>query len=116
MAHTVKSRKAKGRKFQQEVAQAIQSCISLQARDVVSTPASVTGEDILLSERAKKKFPFSVECKAQENLSIWRAMQQAEDNTPDERMPLLVFKRNRSKTYCVLDFADFLELLSGVGL
>jgi len=70
----------------------------------------VTGEDIKLSEAASKLFPFSVEAKNQENISIWSALAQADSK---ERLlkPLLVFKRNKSEVYCALKFDDFLELV-----
>ena len=70
-----------------------------------------SGEDILLSPAARKLFPFSVECKAQEKLNIWSALEQAEENSSGHT-PLLIFKRNRTKTYAVLEFDKLLELLS----
>jgi len=69
-----------------------------------------SGEDILLSPAARKLFPFSVECKAQESLNIWSALEQAEENS-NGHIPLLIFKRNRTKTYAVLEFDKLLELL-----
>jgi len=69
-----------------------------------------SGEDIKLSHSARKLFPFSVECKAQEKLNIWESLKQAEDNSNDYT-PLLIFKRNRSKTYVTLSLEDFLNLL-----
>ena len=69
-----------------------------------------SGEDILLSPAARKLFPFSVECKAQEKLNIWSSLEQAEENAQKGK-PVLVFKRNRSKTYAVLQIEDFIELI-----
>lgn len=65
--------------------------------------------DIKLSEAAAKEFPYSIECKNVEKLNIWEALKQAEANKSDLE-PLLVFKRNRSKIYCVLDFNTFMKL------
>ena len=70
-----------------------------------------SGEDILLSPAARKLFPFSVECKAQEKLNIWSSLEQAEDNS-NGHVPLLIFKRNRTKTYAVLEFDKLLKLLN----
>ena len=36
---------------------------------------------------------------------------RGEDWTDEGRIPLVVFSRNRSKTYCVLEFDKLLELL-----
>jgi hypothetical protein len=69
-----------------------------------------SGEDILLSPAARRLFPFSVECKNQEKLNIWGALEQAEENSGNHT-PLVIFKRNRSKTYTVLEFDKLLELL-----
>ena len=69
-----------------------------------------SGEDILLSPAARKLFPFSVECKAQEKLNIWSSLEQAEENA-QSHTPVLIFKRNRSKTYAVLEINDFIDLI-----
>ena len=69
-----------------------------------------SGEDILLSPAARKLFPFSVECKNQEKLNIWSSLEQTETNA-GKHTPLLIFKRNRSKTYAVLQLDDLMEML-----
>ena len=104
------SAKAKGRAFQKEIAEILKEAYQLEDRDVVSTPASVPGEDILMSKLAKKRIPFSIECKNQETTMIWQCIKQCEDNTPKGRIPLIVFKRNRSDIYCVMKFKDLLGL------
>ena len=70
----------------------------------------MSGEDIVLSPAAKKVIPYSIECKNQERLNLWGSLEQAEGNSQD-RQPVLVFKRNRSKVYVALDFEHFLELI-----
>ena len=37
------------------------------------------------------------------SFNIWSAIKQSEDNTKEGRIPLLVFSRNRSKTYAVIE-------------
>ena len=69
-----------------------------------------SGEDLLLSPAALDVFPFSVECKNQERLGIWQALAQAEANGA-ENTPLLVFTRNRARTYAVVEWGRFLELV-----
>ena len=69
----------------------------------------MSGEDIVLSPAAKRVIPYSFECKNQERLNLWGSLEQAEGNSQD-RQPVLVFKRNRSKVYVALDFEHFLEL------
>ena len=69
------------------------------------------GEDIKLSPAARKLIPYSFECKNQERLNIWGSLKQAEDNCPEDREPVLIFKRNRSKTYAVIEIDEFIELI-----
>ncbi len=58
------SAKAKGRRLQQKVRDLILETFSeLEEDDVRSTSMGASGEDVLLSPLARKKFPFSVECK-----------------------------------------------------
>ena len=106
-----RSAKNKGKRLQNKVRDIIlEKFDSLEPDDVRSITMGDSGEDILLSPAARRLFPFSVECKAQESLSIWSALEQAESNA-GKHIPLLVFKRNRSKTYAVLEFDKLLELL-----
>ena len=104
------SRKAKGRRLQNKVRDLILEKFDLHPDDVRGAIMGESGEDIKLSHSARKLFPFSVECKAQEKLNIWESLKQAEDNASDYK-PLLIFKRNRSKTYVTLSLEDFLDLL-----
>ena len=107
-----RSAKNKGKRLQNKVRDVIlEKFDKLEPDDVRSITMGDAGEDILLSPAARRLFPFSVECKAQESLSIWSALQQAESNA-GKHIPLLVFKRNRSKTYAVLEFDKLLELLN----
>ena len=70
----------------------------------------MSGEDIVLSPAAKRVIPYSFECKNQERLNLWSSLVQAESNC-EQRNPVLVFKRNRSKIYVALEFDHFIELI-----
>ena len=96
-----RSAKNKGKRLQNKVRDLILEKFNkqLEPDDVRSSPA------------ARRLFPFSVECKNQEKLNIWSALEQAEDNS-NNHIPLVVFKRNRSKTYAVLEFDSLLKLLN----
>lgn len=111
MAISVAARKAKGRKLQKIVVDAILNIFpGLTKRDVKSTSMGKSGEDVELSEAASKLFPFSVEAKWHENLNIWSALEQAESQNR-ELIPLAVFKRNGSKVFCALEFETFMKIL-----
>lgn len=108
------SAKAKGRRLQQEVRDAILAAFpELETRDVSSTSMGAGGEDILLSAAAFRRVPFAIECKNQEALNVWAALQQAEDHDTATN-GLLVFKRNKSPTYVALRLDHFLQLLQRV--
>ena len=111
MTITRRSAKSKGRRLQIAVARAIRERFGLEDRDAVSAPASVGGEDIILSEKAKNVFRFSVECKNQEKVKIWEAIAQADKNAKDGRTPIVVFSRNNAPTYVAIEFSEFLKLL-----
>ena len=104
------SKKAKGRRLQNLVAEKIQEKFNLPEADVKPAIMGETGRDIKLSTEAQEQFPFAVECKNVEKLNIWSALKQAEENA-GELTPIVVFKRNRSETYLVIQFNDFMELL-----
>jgi len=107
-----RSAKNKGKRLQNKIRDLIlEKFDTLEPDDVRSITMGDSGEDILLSPAARKQFPFSVECKNQEKLNIWGALEQAEDNSGNHT-PLVIFKRNRSKTYAVLEFDKLLELLN----
>ena len=107
-----RSAKNKGKRLQNKVRDLIlEKFTQLEPDDVRSITMGDSGEDILLSPAARRLFPFSVECKNQEKLNIWSSLEQAEGNSGNHP-PLVIFKRNRTKTYAVLEFDKLLELLN----
>ena len=115
MATTIASRKAKGRTLQNKIVEQLLIAFpELTSDDIVSVPASVNGRDIMLSQEAQLKIPYSIECKNQEKLSIWEALKQASTNA-GVLEPVLVFKRNRSKIYAVVELDEFIKLVKQNG-
>ena len=107
-----RSAKNKGKRLQNKIRDLILEKFDiLESDDVRSITMGDSGEDILLSPAARRVFPFSVECKNQEKLNIWGALEQAEENSGNHT-PLVIFKRNRTKTYAVLEFDELLKLLN----
>ena len=101
----------KGKRLQNKVRDLIlEKFNQLEPDDVRSVTMGESGEDILLSPAARKLFPFSTECKNQEKINIWSSLEQAETNS-GKHIPIVIFKRNRSKTYVALEFEKLLELL-----
>tara|TARA_B100000902_G_scaffold236578_2_gene224112 strand:- start:857 stop:1198 length:342 start_codon:yes stop_codon:yes gene_type:complete len=107
---SAKSVKAKGRRLQNLVRDKLRAVIpGLEEDDIKSQTMGMTGEDIVLSPAARKKIPYSFECKNVEKLSIWKALEQTEKNCPEDRDPVLVITRNHAPVYAVIPFDHFIE-------
>ena len=115
---SAKSSKAKGRRLQNFVRDALHYVFietwkklpKLEEDDIKSQTMGMCGEDIVLSPAAKRLIPYSFECKNVEKLNIWSALEQADSNC-DGRTPIVVFKRNHSKTYVAIEFAEWLKTI-----
>ena len=107
-----RSAKNKGKRLQNNVRDLLLETFSdLEPVDIGSQIMGVSGEDIVLSPAARRLIPYSFECKNQEKLNIWDSLQQAEKNC-GVYDPVLIFKRNRSKTYAVINIEKFIELIN----
>ena len=107
---TPQSAKAKGRKLQKWFRQRLIDTLKLHPDDVESRSMGAGGEDIMLSTKARNMFPYSVECKNQESLNVWKAFEQAEHNS-GVYQPLLIIKRNRKEPLAVVEANHFMELI-----
>lgn len=107
-----RSAKSKGRRLQNQVKELLlEAFTELEPDDIRTAIMGETGEDIKLSPAARREIPFSFECKNQEKINIWSSLEQAEENSGDSK-PVLIFKRNRSKTYAVLEIDDFIDIIN----
>ena len=104
------SAKAKGRRLQQWFRDLLIEKLNIHPEDIESRSMGAGGEDLIMARAAREKFPYSVECKNQEKINIWDSLQQAEENC-GVYDPVLIFKRNRTKTYAVLELKDFIKLI-----
>jgi len=103
------SAKAKGRRLQQDVCKALQELGNLHPDDVRSQSMGAPGEDVMFSSAARELFPWSIECKNVEKLSIWKAIDQCRENA-GEYTPVVVFKKNHESMQVSLPFDKFLEI------
>lgn len=108
------SAKNKGRKFQQEVRDAILDLFpGLHPDDVRSTSMGASGEDILLSSAARSAFPYSVECKWTERLNIYKAIEQAKENG-GQHTPLVAFKKNHHEPWVAIPMHHFMQIIASL--
>lgn len=103
------SAKAKGRRLQKWFADKLVEHLEVDSEDLESRPMGSQGEDIIMGKETRQIFPYSVECKNQESVNVWKSYEQATDNCKGYE-PLLVIKRNNHKPLVVLDAEFFLQL------
>tara|TARA_R110000751_G_scaffold15954_2_gene51143 strand:- start:697 stop:972 length:276 start_codon:yes stop_codon:yes gene_type:complete len=83
----------------------------LEVDDVFSRSMGASGEDVMLSPRARVLFPYSVECKNVEKFNMWQSYKQASDNSGDYE-PIVFVKRNHHKPLAVVDAEHFIGVIS----
>ena len=104
------SGKAKGRRLQQQFMQLLIEKLDIHPEDIESRAMGSGGEDLIMARAARHKFPYSVECKNQESLNIWKAWEQANGNKGLYE-PLVVIKKNGVRPLVVLDAENFLDMI-----
>ena len=103
------SAKAKGRRLQQWMRDLLVEKLDVHPADVESRSMGAGGEDLIMARAARKKFPYSIECKNQEKVNIWDAYDQAQENSGDYE-PIVVLKRNNTKPLVLVDADYFVRL------
>ena len=103
------SKKAKGRRLQQWVRDLLIEKLEVHPEDIESRSMGAGGEDLIMSRSARAKFPYSIECKNQESLNIWKSYEQAQQNSGNYE-PIVILKRNNVKPLVLVDADYFVEL------
>ena len=112
-ANSSRSRKSKGALFQRHIREALLEHFSeqLEPDDIKTAIMGESGMDIKLSPAAQRLFPFAVEAKRCEKISLRQWWRQARENSNEKLKPLVITKQNREEALVVLSLQDFLELL-----
>lgn len=111
------SAKAKGRRAASETKDLLlKYAPDLQPTDIEVTSSGAIGEDLKLSPAARQVYPFIVENKCVEKLNVWEAYEQACGHRRPEHgdgflVPVVFFRRNRSKLMALLDAEHFIKLV-----
>ena len=103
------SAKAKGRKLQQWFRDLLIEKLNVHPEDIESRSMGAGGEDLIMARAARKKFPYSIECKNQEAVNVWKSYEQAKENSGDYD-PIVVLKRNNTKPLVLVDADYFVRL------
>jgi hypothetical protein len=70
-----------------------------------------SGVDIILRGEIYNKFKYDIECKNTEKLSLYKTIEQAKQNTKENRGWLIVHKKNFNKPVVILDSDEFFDLI-----
>ena len=103
------SAKAKGRNLQKKVREILIEKLDVHPEDIESRSMGAGGEDLIMARAAREKFPYSIECKNQEALNVWKSYEQAESNSGDYE-PIVFIKRNNQKPLVLVDADYFVGL------
>lgn len=82
----------------------------MDPEDIESRPMGSSGEDLIMGVQTKKIFPYSIECKNQEAVNVWKAYEQCSSNTSSKVESLVIIKRNKSKPLALVDAEYFINL------
>ena len=100
---------AQGRKLQQWFRDLLIEKLNVHPEDIESRSMGAGGEDLIMARAARKKFPYSIECKNQEAVNVWKSYEQAKENSGDYE-PIVVLKRNNTKPLVLVDADYFVRL------
>ena len=103
------SAKAKGSRLQQWVRDQLIEQLDVHPEDIESRSMGAGGEDLIMARAAREKFPYSIECKNQESINIWKSYEQAKENAGNYE-PIVVVKRNNTKPLVLVDANYFVKM------
>jgi hypothetical protein len=114
---TTAGKKAKGRNFQYWVAKQVANLFNIefvQSDDLCaihSREMGQSGSDVFIRDKTLYDlFPYDIECKNTETISVYKYIEQANANTKAGRHWLVFHKKNRSHPIVIMDAEYFFEL------
>lgn len=81
----------------------------LHPDDILSRSMGAGGEDLMLSPAARRKLPFSFECKKHKSFSVYKHYEQAIDNS-NTYDPVLLIEGDRKEPLAVISLELFVRL------
>ena len=103
------SAKAKGRRLQQWFRDLLIEKLDIHPEDIESRSMGAGSEDLIMARAARQRFPYSIECKNQESINVWKSYEQAQENSKDYE-PVVVLKRNNTIPLVLVDAEYFVKL------
>lgn len=119
MKHTTgRGPKKKGREFENEiVASILETFPQLSPNDVLARSMGDPGQDVILSEAARKVLPLALELKRVnrvENLDMKKAFSQAKANCQAGQIPAVVHREDRHEAMIALYLGDLILTLASL--
>ena len=100
----------KGKRFELQIAKYLSKEFETSIRRTPNSGGLSIKGDIMATQGILSEFNW--ECKNQEKLNIWKALEQSRnDCIGSHKEPLVVFTKNFEKDYVALELKDFVQLL-----
>ena len=100
----------KGKRFELQVAKYLSKEFETSIRRTPNSGGLSIKGDIMATQGILSEFNW--ECKNQEKLNIWKALEQSRnDCIGSHKEPLVVFTKNFEKDYIALELKDFVQIL-----
>ena len=100
----------KGKRFELQIAKYLSKEFETSIRRTPNSGGLSIKGDIMATQGILSEFNW--ECKNQEKLNIWKALEQSRnDCIGSHKEPLVVFTKNFEKDYVALELKDFVQIL-----
>lgn len=100
----------KGKRFELKIAKDLAKKFNSNIRRTPNSGGLSIKGDIMATNGILSEYNW--ECKNQEKLNIWKALDQSKnDTTGTLKTPLVVFTKNHELDYVALQYDDFINLL-----
>ena len=102
----------KGKRFELKVAKYLAEKLQANIRRTPNSGGLSMKGDILCIDDNSILSEFNWECKNQEKLNIWKALEQSRsDCLGNAKMPVVCFTKNFERDYVAIELDDFVNLL-----
>ena len=101
----------KGKRFELSIANKLKELFKVKVRRTPLSGGMDFKGDIICIDDNSIISEYSFECKNQEKLNIWKALEQSRNDAPRGKTPLVVFTKNFQLDYVAIEFNDFINLL-----
>jgi len=100
----------KGKRFELKIAKDLSKKFNSNIRRTPNSGGLSIKGDIMATQGILSEYNW--ECKNQEKLNIWRALEQSKNDTIGSlKTPLVVFTKNFEDDYIALKYDDFVNIL-----